>query len=41
MTGLVQRAKGLGADRNAWLVPVVIALGVLYPFIEEGCATYP
>ncbi|HEX2304523.1 MAG TPA: branched-chain amino acid ABC transporter permease [Gaiella sp.] len=41
MTGLVQRAKGLGADRNAWLVPVVIALGVLYPFIEEGLRDLP
>jgi branched-chain amino acid transport system permease protein len=41
MSVLAERAKGLGARRNVWLVPAVIALGVLYPFIEEGLRDLP
>jgi branched-chain amino acid transport system permease protein len=41
MSGLAERAKELRGNRNAWLVPGVIALGVLYPFIEEGLSDLP
>jgi branched-chain amino acid transport system permease protein len=41
MSVLAERAKGLGARRNVWLVPAVIALGVLYPFIEDGLSNLP
>jgi branched-chain amino acid transport system permease protein len=41
MTSLAERARGLRANRNAWLVPAVIALGILYPFIEEGLGDLP
>jgi hypothetical protein len=39
MTGLTDRAKGLGGSRNVWLVPALILLGIIYPFIEEGSPT--
>ena len=41
MSGLAERARGLGASRNAWLVPAVIMLGVVYPFIEDGLRDLP
>jgi len=42
MSGLAERArKGLGDSRDRWLVPAVIALGLLYPFIEDGLADLP
>ena len=42
MTGLAERAKGLGEkSRNVWLVPALILLGIVYPFIEEGLSDLP
>jgi branched-chain amino acid transport system permease protein len=41
MTSLAERARGLRANRNAWLVPAVVALGILYPFIEDGLSDLP
>ena len=41
MTGLAERAEGLGGSRNLWLVPALILLGIVYPFIEEGSPTCP
>ena len=41
MTGLAERAKGLGGSRNLWLVPALILLGIVYPFIEEGLSDLP
>src|SRR5262245_40064315 len=42
MSGLAERArKGLGDNRDRWLAPAAIALGLLYPFVEEGLSTLP
>ena len=41
MTGLAERAKELRGNRNAWLVPAMIALGIVYPFVEEGLRNLP
>ena len=41
MTGLAERAKELRGNRNAWLVPAMIALGIVYPFVEEGMRNLP
>jgi branched-chain amino acid transport system permease protein len=41
MTGFAERAKGLGGSRNLWLVPALILLGIVYPFIEEGLSELP
>jgi branched-chain amino acid transport system permease protein len=41
MSGLAERARGLGGDRNAWLVPAAIGLGLLYPFIEDSLRNLP
>ncbi|HEY7344471.1 MAG TPA: branched-chain amino acid ABC transporter permease [Gaiella sp.] len=41
MSGIAERAKELRGNRNAWLVPAVIALGVVYPFIEDGLSNLP
>jgi branched-chain amino acid transport system permease protein len=41
MSGFAEHAKRLGAHRNAWLVPAVIGLGLVYPFIEDGLGDLP
>ena len=41
MSGLAEHAKRLGARRNAWLVPAVIGLGIVYPFIEDALGNLP
>ena len=41
MTGLANRAKALRSNTNAWLVPLVILLGLLYPFLEDGLSSLP
>ena len=41
MTGLAERAKALDLGRNVLLVPAVVALGLLYPFVEDSLATLP
>ena len=42
MNTYVERARArMGDNPNVWLVPAVIALGVLYPFIEDGLQNLP
>jgi branched-chain amino acid transport system permease protein len=41
MSGIAERAKELRGNRNAWLVPAMIALGIVYPFVEEGLRNLP
>ena len=41
MTSLASRAQALRSNTNAWLVPLVILLGLLYPFLEDGLSTLP
>ena len=42
MTGLAQRARGIaGGSRNAWLVPLLIVLALIYPWVEESLRTLP
>jgi len=41
VTSLASRAQALRSNTNAWLVPLVILLGLLYPFLEDGLSTLP
>jgi branched-chain amino acid transport system permease protein len=41
VTSLANRTKALRSNTNAWLVPLVILLGLLYPFLEDGLSTLP
>jgi len=42
VTGLAQRARGIaGGSRNAWLVPLLIVLALIYPWVEESLRTLP
>ncbi len=41
MTSLANRTKALRSNTNAWLVPLVILLGLLYPFLEDGLSSLP
>ena len=42
MSAYVDRVRGRARENsNVWLVPAVIALAVLYPFIEESLASLP
>ena len=42
MSDTVDRVRArLGDNANVWLVPVVILLGLLYPFVEEGLQNLP
>jgi branched-chain amino acid transport system permease protein len=41
VTSVSERAKHLRSSPNAWLVPVVIVLGLLYPFLEDSLASLP
>jgi branched-chain amino acid transport system permease protein len=42
MSDTVDRVRArLGDNTNVWLVPVVIAAGLLYPFLEDSLSTLP
>jgi branched-chain amino acid transport system permease protein len=41
MSALADRVKVFGSSRDRWLAPAVIALGLLYPFIEDGMRNLP
>jgi branched-chain amino acid transport system permease protein len=42
MSSYVDRVRSRARDNsNAWLVPAVILLGLLYPFLEESLSTLP
>ena len=42
MSDTVDRVRArLGDNANVWLVPAVILLGILYPFVEEGLQNLP
>jgi branched-chain amino acid transport system permease protein len=41
MTGIAERAKVFRSQSNVWLLPAVILLGVLYPFVEDSLANLP
>jgi branched-chain amino acid transport system permease protein len=40
--GLAQRVRGIrGGDTNVWLVPLLIALALLYPFLDDSLGNLP
>ena len=42
MTGRIDRVRSRAGDNpNVWLVPAVIVLGLLYPFLEDPLSTLP
>ena len=42
MSSLAARAKGVGGgSRNAWLVPLLLVLALIYPFVEDGLRDLP
>src|SRR5690606_9575758 len=42
MTGLGSRARSIGsARREAWLVPLLIGLALLFPWVNEGLRDLP
>jgi len=42
VTGLAERARGIGAgSRNAWLVPLLIVVALIYPWVEESLRDLP
>jgi branched-chain amino acid transport system permease protein len=41
VSSIATRAKGLRSNTNSWLVPLVIVLGLAYPFLEEPLSELP
>jgi branched-chain amino acid transport system permease protein len=41
MTSVASRVKDLRSKQGVWLAPLVILLGLLYPFLEESLSSLP